>query len=86
MDEATIANGAAGSAGAAAAAAAESEVEALESTPFDRAATKKRLEAKLRADKETRLKAAKNKKSKGLVTRSFLPRFICVHVWSLTLR
>ena len=48
MDEATIANDAVGSAGVAAcaaAAAAESEVEALESTPFDRAATKKRLEA-----------------------------------------
>ena len=56
MDEATPANGATGFAGAAAdaAAAAESEVEALEATPFDRAAIglKKRLEAKLCADKE----------------------------------
>ena len=53
MDEATIANGAAGFEGAAAAAtvAGESEVEALESTPLDRAATKKRQEANLRADK-----------------------------------
>ena len=32
--------------------AAESEVEALESTPFDRAATKKRLEVKRRADNQ----------------------------------
>ena len=51
MDEATIANGAAGFAGAAATVAGESEVEALESTPLDRAATKKRQEANLRADK-----------------------------------
>ena len=42
MDEATPANGATGSV---AAAAAESEVQALKSTPFDREAPKKRLEA-----------------------------------------
>ena len=58
MDEATPANGATGAAAAAADAAAEPEVEALEATPFDRAATKKRIEAKLRAGKEARLKSA----------------------------
>lgn len=58
-DEGTPANGITGSAGSAA--APEPEVETLESTPFDRAATKKRLEPNLRAG---RLKAAKNKKAK----------------------
>lgn len=47
-------------------------MEAVESTPFHRAGTKKRLKAKLRADKETGLKAAKNKKAKPVRTHAYV--------------
>ena len=77
MDEATPANDNTGSASTAAAAADddESEVGALGSTPFDSAATKKRLEAKRSADNEARLKAAKNKKAKQLGAHAYVREY-----------
>ena len=76
MDEATPANDNTGSASTAAAADDdESEVGALGSTPFDSAATKKRLEAKRSADNEARLKAAKNKKAKQLGAHAYVREY-----------